>query len=127
MGFGFEYLTILFIVALFKTSFAEELFFRGFIAKRLKSILGFQKGNLFQSIIFGLIHAVLFSFITSNIIFLIVIFIVPSIGAFATAYVNEKIANGSILPGWISHGLANVLSYFFYGLCDINRVKARKR
>ena len=29
--------------------------------------------------------------------------------------INEKIANGSIIPGWISHGLANIIAYSVIG------------
>jgi membrane protease YdiL (CAAX protease family) len=102
-------------MAIFKTSFSEEILFRGFIAKRLIGYLGYLKGNIIQAIIFGIIHAALFAFITSNIIFLIIIFVVPSIGAYVSVYLNEKMANGSIIPGWISHGLANILSYGIIG------------
>ena len=115
MEFGVNSLSILFIIAIFKTSFAEEILFRGFIAKRLISVLGFRKGNVLQSVIFGIIHVAIFSFITTNIIFLMVIFVAPSIGAYVSAYLNEKMGNGSIIPGWISHGLANVLAYSLVG------------
>lgn len=115
MGFGIESLFILIIIALFKTSFAEEVLFRGFIAKRLISVAGYQKGNVIQAAIFGVIHTALFALVTSNIIFLIAIFIIPSIGAYVSVYLNEKIANGSIIPGWISHGLANILAYSIVG------------
>jgi len=115
MGFGIESLSILIVIALFKTSFAEEILFRGFIAKRLISVMGYQKGNILQAAIFGVIHTALFALVTSNIIFLIAIFIVPSIGAYVSTYLNEKIGNGSIIPGWISHGLANILAYSVVG------------
>jgi len=115
MGFGIESLSILIVIALFKTSFAEEVLFRGFIAKRLISVMGYQKGNILQAAIFGVIHTALFTLVTSNIIFLIAIFIVPSIGAYVSTYLNEKIGNGSIIPGWISHGLANILAYSVVG------------
>ncbi|MBD79532.1 MAG: hypothetical protein CL840_11495 [Crocinitomicaceae bacterium] len=115
MGLGIDSIFILLVIAVFKTSLAEEILFRGFIAKRLIAVLGYQKGNLLQACIFGIIHTALFSMITSNMVFLIVIFIVPSIGAYVSTYLNEKIGNGSIIPGWISHGLANILAYSFVG------------
>ena len=115
MGFGIESLSILIVIALIKTSFAEEILFRGFIAKRLISVIGYQKGNLLQAAIFGVIHTALFASITSNAFFLIVIFIVPSVGAYVSVHLNEKIGNGSIIPGWISHGLANILAYGIIG------------
>ncbi len=115
MGFGIDSLSLLMIKAIFKTSFAEEILFRGFIAKRLISVLGFQIGNLFHAIIFGAVHSALFATITNNIVFLGIIFIMPTIGAYVSAYLNEKIGNGSIVPGWISHGLANVIAYSVVG------------
>jgi CAAX protease family protein len=115
MGFGIDSLYILIVIAVFKTSFSEELLFRGFIAKRLTNILGYLKGNILQASIFGIIHTALFTFITENVAYLIVIFIVPSIGAYVSVYLNEKIGKGSIFPGWISHGLANILAYSIVG------------
>jgi len=44
-----------------------------------------------------------------------VIFVVPAAGAYVSVYLNEKIAGGSIVPGWISHASANVLSYSIVG------------
>ncbi len=115
MGVGVESVTILLVVAVLKTSFAEELLFRGFIAKRLISVMGFLKGNLLQAFIFGIIHTALFAMITSNMMFLIIIFFIPSLGAYVSVYLNEKLGNGSIIPGWISHGLANILAYSIVG------------
>jgi membrane protease YdiL (CAAX protease family) len=115
MGFGIETLSILIVIAVFKTSFAEEILFRGFVAKRLISVMGYQKGNLVQAALFGVIHAALFALVTSNAVFLIVIFLLPSIGAYVSVFLNERIGNGSIIPGWISHGLANILSYGIVG------------
>jgi CAAX amino terminal protease family. len=42
-----------------KTGIAEEILFRGFIAKRLIGILGFLKENLIQAVVFALTHFVL--------------------------------------------------------------------
>ena len=115
MEFGIKAVYILIVIALFKTSFAEEILFRGFIAKRLINVFGFKKGNFLQAIVFGFIHAALFALIINNYVFLIIIFIIPSIAAYFAVYLNEKFANGSIIPGWISHGLANLLVYSIVG------------
>lgn len=115
MDLGLNSAFLLLMIAIFKTAFAEEILFRGFIAKRLVSVLGYLRGNLLQAFIFGIIHTGLFALTTQNTLFLAVIFIVPSIGAFVSVYLNEKLANGSIIPGWISHGLANILSYGIVG------------
>jgi len=115
MGFGMESLAILVVTAVVKTSLAEEIFFRGFIAKRLIGWLGFGRGNVLQALIFGLLHAILFAMITTNAFFLLLIFFVPGFGAWIAAYINEKIAGGSIIPGWISHALANLFAYVLVG------------
>ena len=115
MGFGIESFSILLLASIFKTSLSEEIFFRGFVAKRLISVMGYQIGNIVQAAIFGILHTALFLLITDKALFLIIIFIVPSLGAYVSAYLNEKVANGSIIPGWIAHGLANVLSYSIVG------------
>lgn len=59
MEFGTNAIILLLIIGVFKTAFAEEILFRGFIAKRLISVFGFVKGNLFQAIIFGIIPRLL--------------------------------------------------------------------
>ena len=64
------------IMAILKTSLSEEIFFRGFVAKRLIAITNFQIGNTIQAIIFGLIHSLLFLVITDNILFLVIIFLI---------------------------------------------------
>ncbi len=59
----------------------------------------FKKGNLLQAAIFAAIYSALFATITTNIAFLVLIFIVPMTGAYISVYLNEKIGNGSIIPG----------------------------
>ncbi len=115
MEFGANAIIILLIIAIFKTAFAEEILFRGFIAKRLISVFGFKKGNLFQAIIFGILHTLLFAIITTNLIYLSLIFIFPTVAAYIFGYLNEKKANGSIIPSWIAHGLANLITYITIG------------
>ncbi len=113
MGLNATTVTILLIIALLKTSFAEEILFRGFIAKRLINKLGFEIGNILQAIIFGLLHLLLFWLLTkTTFIPLIFIFIFSSFAGWTIGYIKEKFANGSIIPGWVAHGLGNTLSYF---------------
>lgn len=112
MGFGAETLTILLIIALVKTSLSEEIFFRGFIAHRLTSGLGFNAGNLIQALIFGSIHLLLFWKLVGALPFpLTFIFVFSTFGGWVIGYIKDKYANGSIIPGWIAHGIANVSSY----------------
>lgn len=112
MGLGSNTVIVLLVIALFKTSLAEEIFFRGFIAKRLMDWLGYFKGNVFQSLIFGILHLVFFFALTkASIGVLAFIFVMSTMGAWFIGLVKVKYANGSIIPGWIAHGLGNTLSY----------------
>lgn len=97
--------------AAFKTAFTEELLFRGFIAKRLIASLGMKWGNMIQAVLFGILHSIFFLSITDKVWFLLVIFLIPTLGALGKAFINERYANGSIIPGWIAHATANILSY----------------
>jgi len=111
MEVGMEAGATLLLVALVKTSFTEEILFRGFVAKRLAAWLGFKIGNLIQALLFGAIHLVFFIEITSNIPQLAVAFLVPTAFAYIIFIVNEKQANGSIIPGWIAHAMGNLIAY----------------
>lgn len=114
-GIGVNSVASLLIVALLKTSFTEEIFFRGFVAKRLIAITNFRIGNIIQAMIFGIIHTLIFLSITNNAFFLSIIFLFPAITSYFKVYLNEKLANGSIIPGWIAHASANVVAYSTIG------------
>ncbi len=114
-GFSASTIISLLIVAVLKTSFTEELFFRGFVAKRLIAVTNFRLGNTIQALIFGIIHALIFLSITDNALFLAVIFIFPALTSYFKVYLNEKMADGSIIPGWIAHATANILAYSTIG------------
>jgi uncharacterized protein len=113
LGLSGSTITILLITALFKTSLSEEILFRGFIAKRLINSLGFKNGNILQALIFGLLHLLLFVFLTKATVFsLTLILIFSSFAGWTIGYIKEKYANGSIIPGWLAHGIGNSISYF---------------
>ena len=104
---------VILLVALVKTSLSEEIFFRGFISKRLINAWGFSIGNTFQAIIFGVVHVVLFwKLMNAGIVPLVFIFSLSTIGGWVIGLIKEKYGNGSIIPGWIAHGLGNTISYF---------------
>lgn len=111
MGFSTATLLMIALTAIFKTALTEEILFRGFLAKRLMAWLGYTWGNIAQALVFGLIHLAVFMAISDDWFFPIVIFVFSGLGAYISAYLNEKLADGSIIPGWISHALANLLSY----------------
>lgn len=101
------------MIAMVKTSLSEEILFRGFIAKRLISALGFKWGNLLQALIFGLVHLALFWILMdAKVWFLAFIFMLSAVAGYMIQYINEKFSGGSIIPGWIAHGFGNTISYF---------------
>lgn len=113
LGFSVPVLVMIGMTAILKTALAEEILFRGFIAKRLVARLGYPVGNVIQALIFGALHFFLFIMVSDNWFFLIFIFIFSGLGAYVSTYLNEQVAGGSIIPGWISHALANLVSYSF--------------
>ena len=102
------------LMAGIQTSLSEEILFRGFLLKRLMSKLGFPAAAVIQAILFGFIHLA-FAWGQVGIPEGIAVVVYPMIPALIIAYINEKKAGGSILPGWIIHGTANA----FYGLVQL--------
>lgn len=108
-GLGISALFPALIYAIFNTSLPEEIFFRGFLLKRLSNKFGFRVANTIQSIIFGLLHGIMF-FSLVGVIKATIIILFTGIIAFAMGYVNEKEANGSIFPSWFIHALSNIFA-----------------
>lgn len=101
----------IFIISYIKTALTEEIFFRGFLGKLLLKKLTFTTSNFIQSTIFGTIHLLFSLAISNNLYFILFSFIYPFIFSFIGFYLNEKKANGSILPSIIIHGTANFIFY----------------
>lgn len=99
------------IYAFIQTAFTEELFFRGFLLKRLKSKFNFAIANIVQSILFALLHCVMFINIT-NVFNITVITALTGIASLLLGFINEKKANGSIVLSWIIHGVSNMIASF---------------
>ena len=59
-GKGIGALPAILAYAILATALPEEIFFRGFLLKRMQGKLGFLGANLLQSLLFGLIHAFMF-------------------------------------------------------------------
>ena len=108
-GLGIAALPAILIYAIFKTALSEEIVFRGFLLKRVSGRFGFHAGNVVQSILFGLMHGVMFFSVTSVINAIIITLVTGGIG-WCMGYVNEKKAEGSILPSWCIHASANIVS-----------------
>lgn len=107
-GKGIGALPAILAYAILGTALPEETFFRGFLLKRLQGKLGFLGANLVQSLVFGLLHALMFIQLTGYLkAFAILVFI--SLIAYVLGAINEKKANGSILPSVFIHALANTV------------------
>ena len=107
-GKGIGALPAILAYAILGTALPEEIFFRGFLLKRMQGKLGFLGANLVQSLLFGLIHALMFIQLTGYLkAFAILVFI--SLIAYVFGAINEIKASGSILPSVFIHALANTV------------------
>jgi len=98
------------VYAIIQTGLSEEIFFRGFMNKRLCNKFGFAIGNTIQATLFGLLHGVMFLAANIDILLVVLITIFSATAAWLMGYMNEKIGNGSIVPSWIIHSLMNIVS-----------------
>lgn len=108
MGAGLLALVPILLYAFIQTGLAEELFFRGFLAKRLCASFGFSLGNAIQAIVFALLHLLLFINYLP-VLSLIAITVLSGINGWIMGWLNEQAAGGSVLPSWMLHSLANLL------------------
>jgi len=97
------------IYAFLQTGFSEELFFRGFLTKRLIHKFGFKVGNVIQGLLFGLIHGIMF-ISTAGLLGAIIIILLTGILGWLMGWINEKQSDGSIVSSWLVHGFANTLA-----------------
>lgn len=108
-GVGIIGLPASIIYAFFNTALPEEIIFRGFLLKQLKCKLGLTAANLLQSILFGMLHGIMFISLVGVLKAILIIIFTGAIAWFM-GYVNEKKANGSIYPSWMIHGVSNTFS-----------------
>ena len=92
-----------------RTGLAEEIVFRGFLLKRIKSKFGFAAGNLVQALIFGLLHGLPFGLATQNILVTILLTILPGAFGWYQGWLNEKRCGESIVSSWLLHGTMNFI------------------
>ena len=111
-GLGFAAIPAILVYAAFNTALPEEILFRGFLLKRMQNKLRFPVANGIQALLFGLLHAVMF-FNLVGAVKAVIILAFTTVIAWFMGYVNEKNADGSILPSWIIHMIANIFS----GVC----------
>lgn len=103
------------ILSLFISNFisncvAVEIFFRGFLCKRLGSKYGKIKGIVFHAILYGMIQSIYlliagFHPQQDRLLLFVLIIIFPEIiiNGLLHGFLNEKIFNGSIIPGMLAY------------------------
>lgn len=109
VGKGYRAIPSILVYAIFNTALPEEILFRGFCCKRLKDVLGLKKANIIQAALFGLLHGLMF-FKLVGIFKALLIIALTGVFAYFMAYINEKNADGSILPSVFIHSLANIFA-----------------
>lgn len=103
---------LIILIAWVKTSLSEEIFFRGFIGKRLIKRFGFSIGNMVQALVFGGVHVILFYIIVDTALGIeAFVFVFYAMAGWIIGYINERFGKGSILPGWVSHGVGNTAAF----------------
>lgn len=107
-GLGFSAIVPALLYAILQTGLSEELFFRGFLAKRFMAHFGLNKGNLLQSLLFGAIHGLMF-WSSIQLIGVVLIFIATAMAGYFMCWMNERVSNGSIISSWGIHSSANLL------------------
>ena len=91
---------------------AEEILYRGFFCKRFCNKLGRVKGILLQAVLFGLMHNALYLLagLQVGLWYHMLMFLFTGMAALLLGWLNEKIFNGSILPGILLHGAGNFIN-----------------
>ena len=91
---------------------AEEILYRGFLCKRFCGKLGKTKGIVLQAVLFGLMHnaLLLLAGLHVGLWYHTLMFLFTGAGALLLGWLNEKIYNGSIIPGILLHGAGNFIS-----------------
>jgi CAAX amino terminal protease family. len=109
LGKGGSSLIPALIYSFLQTAFSEEIFFRGFLTKRLIYKFGFKVGNVVQGGIFGTLHGILFISKMGLFSTIIIILFTGALG-WLMGWINEKQSNGSIISSWLLHGCFNTIS-----------------
>ncbi len=110
-GFSVNILIIIFLKAIIQTALSEEIFFRGLIGKRIANKFGYLAGNIIQALIFGLPHGLPFMIVYKEYVVGIVLIITAGIVGYLQFWLNEKKADGSLVPSIIIHGIMNIMSF----------------
>ncbi len=106
-GGGWAGLIAVALWALVQTSFTEESLFRGFLLARLSPVVGFHCANAVQAILFSLLHAAALLAVAGAAWVVLIVVFTAAVG-WSMGFLNERLAGGSIVPGWLLHAAANL-------------------
>lgn len=107
-GQGVSALIPALIWSFFQTGLSEEIFFRGFVAKRLINKFGFEIGNVIQGLLFGLMHGIFLISVT-GVLWAVIIVTFTGVSGWLSGWINEKLSDGSIVSSWLLHGMGNII------------------
>lgn len=108
-GSGLKGIPPVLVYGFVRTGLTEEIFFRGFLLKRLQDRFGYRAGNIIQALLFGLLHGIPFGLATGNPAVCIFLTVLPGAVGYLQGWLNEKKFGGSIVPSWIIHGTLNTV------------------
>ncbi len=110
-GLNIDTIIIILFKAVIQTALSEEILFRGFIGKRIANKFGYLAGNITQSILFGLPHGLPIILAYGEYISGVTLIVSAGVVGYMQFQLNEKKANGSIIPSVCIHGLMNIMSF----------------
>lgn len=107
-GWSLQTIVVILLWAVLQTSLSEEIFFRGFLCKRLAHHFGENIGNLLQALLFGSVHVLALP--EKNALAVVTIVALTGGIGWALGRLSLQKAQGSILYGWAIHATVNILS-----------------
>ena len=105
-GWNLQTIGTILVWAGVQTSLSEEIFFRGFLCKRLCRAFG--TGCLIQALVFGAIH--LPAVYGQGVLPALTVAALTGGVGYALGWLSMEKAHGSILYGWAVHAAVNIVS-----------------
>jgi hypothetical protein len=78
--------------------------------------MGFGIGNTIQAVAFGLVHSAIALNPGVDKTAVACLVVLAAVTGWINGWLNERMGNGSILPGWAMHGSANLVTYLSLAL-----------
>lgn len=102
-----------FVYCFVAAGLAEELLFRGLIARRFYPVMAFWKANALQAFIFWFMHWAIFRLVTGQWInaLQVMAFVVSFGMGMLNGYLNQRRGGQSLAPGWVMHGSVNFVTF----------------